>query len=401
MIEGWKEYRFDEIAIFPPKVKMQKGEFYPFIPMENLDGGYKYVRPKEEKQFKGGGAKFEEGDTLFARITPCLQNGKIAQAKGLGGKPAFGSTEYFVFRGIEGVSDSDFIYYLSKTLRFRGSAENSMVGASGRQRADTNFVRNLKVTVPPLPSQRKIASILSAYDDLIENNLKRIKLLEEKAQLTYEEWFVRMKFPGYETTPINKETGLPEGWGQFSLGELIVNFDSQRIPISRMQREEMQGKYPYYGAASILDYVNDYIFNGRYVLMGEDGTVITNNGYPKLQFVQGKFWVNNHAHVLQGARISNEFLYLFLNQYPIQGHVTGVAQPKINQKNMNRISVVKSPQTTQDSFDAIVKPIFDTIFNLQYQNLILKESRDIFLPRLMTGMIDVEQMKLKTIKPAN
>ena len=77
---------------------------------------------------KSGGAKFEEGDTLFARITPCLQNGKIAQAKGLEGKPGFGSTEYFVFRGMENVSDTDFVYYLSKSQWFKGNAENSMVG---------------------------------------------------------------------------------------------------------------------------------------------------------------------------------------------------------------------------------------------------------------------------------
>lgn len=392
MMEDWKEYRFDEIASLPPKIKMKKGEVYPFIPMEALDSGYKYVTPKEEKELKGGGAKFEEGDTLFARITPCLQNGKIAQAKDLGGKPAFGSTEYFVFRGKKNISDSDFIYYLSNTLKFRGNAENSMVGASGRQRADAEFVRSLKVTIPPLPTQRRIASILSAYDELIENNLKRIKLLEAKAQLTYEEWFVRMKFPGHETTPIDKETGLPEGWEKQELGNLILNHDSKRKPVSKIKRAEMKGQYPYYGAASIMDYVNDFIFEGRYILMGEDGTVITKDGFPMLQFVEGKIWVNNHAHVLEGALISNEFLFFFLSQYPIQGHITGVAQPKINQKNMNRILVNLPSKKLLNEFDGIVKPCMDLSFKLKKQNQLLKEARDILLPRLMTGTINVDEI---------
>src|SRR5699024_8230052 len=151
---------------------------------------------------------------------PCLQNGKIAQAKELDGKPGFGSTEYFVFRGIKNKTDTNFIYYLSKSQWFKGNAENSMVGSSGRQRADAGFVRNLKINLPPLKTQRKIASILSAYDDLIENNLKRIKLLEEQAQQTYEEWFVRFKFPGHEEVVFDEETGLPEGWEKKKLSEM-------------------------------------------------------------------------------------------------------------------------------------------------------------------------------------
>jgi type I restriction enzyme S subunit len=183
MREGWKEVEFGEIVEFPPKVKLRKSEKYPFIPMEEINERYKYVYPKIKKELSSGGAKFEEGDTLFSRITPCLQNGKIAQAKNLDNSPGFGSTEYFVFRGIENLTDSDFIYYLSITEEFRKNAINSMVGASGRQRADAGHIKKFKFLLPPLETQRKIAKILSNYDDLIENNLKRIKILEEMAQI--------------------------------------------------------------------------------------------------------------------------------------------------------------------------------------------------------------------------
>ena len=151
----WEKVKFGEVIEFPPKVKMKKGTEYPFIPMENLDSNNKFAKPISSKILKGSGAKFEDGDTLFARITPCLQNGKISQAKGLNGVPGFGSTEFFVFRGINNVTDSDFIYYLSKTKLIRESAENSMVGASGRQRADAGFLKNLEINLPPLADQKR------------------------------------------------------------------------------------------------------------------------------------------------------------------------------------------------------------------------------------------------------
>ena len=177
---SWEIKQFKDVVQFPPKITFEKGESYSFIPMEDLSSGIKYVSPKIEKVWSGsGGAKFEEGDTLFARITPCLQNGKISQAKNLKNGKGFGSTEYFIFRGIENVSDSDFIYYFSLNEEFKKYAIGSMVGASGRQRADQKFVGEFEINLPPLETQKRIASILSTYDDLIENNLKRIKLLEE------------------------------------------------------------------------------------------------------------------------------------------------------------------------------------------------------------------------------
>lgn len=183
-MEGWKEYKFSEIADFPPKINMEKEVEYPFVLMEEVDAGFKYVRASFKKNYNGSGAKFENGDTLFARITPSLENGKIAQIKDIK-KPAFGSTEFFVFRGKKDVSDSDFIYYLSKTDWFRQNAINSFVGASGRQRADAKFVGKTNLTIPILPIQRKISRILSWYDNLIDNNLQRIKLLEEMSQISF------------------------------------------------------------------------------------------------------------------------------------------------------------------------------------------------------------------------
>ncbi|MCW5601374.1 restriction endonuclease subunit S [Nitrosomonas sp.] len=251
-------------------------------------------------------------------------------------------------------------------------------------------LRAIKLSLPSLLTQQKIAAILSAYDDLIENNLKRIKLLEEMAQITYEEWFVRLRFPGYESTPIDSATGLPEEWKRVTLGEVVSNFDRMRVPLSSTQRLKLKGSYPYYGAASVLDYINDYIFDGKYLLMGEDGTVITPNGTPSIQFVNEKFWANNHTHILQGQKISTEFLYIYLSQYQISNHITGAAQPKINQQNMNRIPMLLASDHLMKKLDCILIPIFESVFNYKNQNQLLREARNILLPRLMTGKIDVE-----------
>ena len=188
-----------------------------------------------------------------------------------------------------------------------------MTGACGRQRANIDEIKQIEVPDFSIDIQQKIAKVLSNYDDLIENNNKRIKILEEMAQKIYKEWFVDFKFPGHETTTFKQtELGeIPNDWGVKFLHEVSELYDNKRKPLSSMQRENMRGLYPYYGAAKILDYINDYIFDGKYLLLAEDGSVITKDGYPVLQFVNAKFWANNHTHIMQGtADVSTEFIYL-------------------------------------------------------------------------------------------
>lgn len=161
--------RLKDFVEINPTVRLTKGAEYPFIPMEALIPGRRYVEAPGTR-VAGGGAKFCGGDTLFARITPCLENGKIAQFKAPPSQSGFGSTEYWVFRSRKEVSDPAYIFYLSISKIIRGPAEKSMSGASGRQRADIAAIEDLEVPAPDIRTQRRIASILSAYDDLIENN---------------------------------------------------------------------------------------------------------------------------------------------------------------------------------------------------------------------------------------
>ncbi len=177
--------RLKDFVEINPTVRLAKAAEYPFVPMEAITPGRRYVEAPGMRA-AGGGAKFCGGDTLFARITPCLENGKIAQFKAPATQAAFGSTEYWVFRARENVSDPAYVFYLATSEIIRGPAEKSMSGASGRQRADIASVEDLEVPAPDLPTQHRIASILSAYDDLIENNMRRIAILEEMARRIYE-----------------------------------------------------------------------------------------------------------------------------------------------------------------------------------------------------------------------
>lgn len=225
--------RFEEFVEINPKVGLAKGREYPFVDMAIVEPGKRYVCPGGVRVYTGGGAKFAAGDTLFARITPCLENGKIAQFVSLDGDMGFGSTEFFVFRARPDVSYPAFVYYLASMDIIRKSAEKSMSGASGRQRADIQSIRDVEIPKISLPAQRKIAGILSAYDDLIENNLRRIKILEEMAQSIYREWFVNFRFPacaeasagrpGHEKEKmVNSPLGkIPEGWEVRKLGTVV------------------------------------------------------------------------------------------------------------------------------------------------------------------------------------
>jgi type I restriction enzyme, S subunit len=279
-------------------------------------------------------------------------------------------------------NDPRFIaYFLKNVLRGYRSDKAAVPGI------DRNALHELMVRVPGENEQVAIAATLSAYDDLIANNRRRIELLEQSARLFFKEWFVHLRYPGHEHEKIID--GVPLGWRIELFGDVVLNFDSKRVPLSVMQREQRPGKYPYYGAAAVLDHIDGFLFDGRYLLVGEDGTVMTPSGTPMLQLVQGQFWVNNHAHVIKGNKVTTEYVYCFLSGYQITGHVTGVAQPKVTQASLNRIKMRVPSATLSDTFQKSVAPIFDQIFILKSAIRNLERARDLLLPRLLDGRLSV------------
>ena len=170
MKSEWKIMKLSDIALFNPRESIKKGQLAKKIAMDKLQPFNRDIPEFSIEEFKGG-TKFRNGDILMARITPCLENGKIAKVNILDeDEIGFGSTEYIVFRAIENLSDPDYLYYLVCSPIVRDVAIKSMVGSSGRQRVQTDVVENIEIAVPTLIEQRKIGKLLSSIDDKIAIN---------------------------------------------------------------------------------------------------------------------------------------------------------------------------------------------------------------------------------------
>lgn len=384
----WTKKKLSDIADFNPRETIKKGAIAKKIPMDVLRPFYRDIPYYVEECFSGG-TKFRNGDTIMARITPCLENGKTAQVSILNdGEVGFGSTEYIVFRAKEGIADKDYLYYLVCSPKVREPAIKSMVGSSGRQRVQTDVVKNLEIDVPPLVEQEKIGSFLKALDDKIALNDRINKNLEQQAKALYKDWF-------FDFSPFSAEGNLPNGWRLGTVGDIIQLHDSKRVPLSGSERDKMKKIYPYYGATSLMDYVDNYLFDGIYLLLGEDGTVVDSLGFPILQYIYGQFWVNNHAHIITGKEgFSVEELYLFFSLTNIKSIVTGAVQQKVSQQNLKKVPAIIPNKEALNAFDDLIQPIFAQIRNLKDENIRLADLRDSLLPRLMSGELDVSNVDL-------
>ncbi|MFW9262649.1 restriction endonuclease subunit S [Nostoc sp. CALU 546] len=300
-------------------------------------------------------------------------------------------------------------YYLGHPS-VRGWIVRHAVGAT-MPNLNTSILSALPFVIPPLPEQKAIAHILGTLDDKIELNREMNQTLEAMARAIFKSWFVdfdpvRAKMEGRQPAGMDAATAelfpdefeesalgiIPKGWKQVSLGDVLKIYDSKRIPLSSRERAQRQGNYPYYGAASVMDYVDDYLFEGVYVLMGEDGSVIDDDDHPILQYVWGKFWVNNHAHVLQGANdISSEHLMLFLKQTNIRPYVTGAVQPKLNQGNLFRIPFLLPSSQISVVFGSELSRFYALFRSNCEQSRSLASIRDTLLPKLLSGEIRVKE----------
>ena len=275
--------------------------------------------------------------------------------------------------------DENFFWKYLNSFLFRHQFTSLQSGSAVPQ-LPIRDIKTFRIILPPLPEQKAIARMLSSFDDKIELLREQNKTLEKTAQTIFAEWFGKY-------SP-EKPEELPEGWRVGKLGEVIENFDSKRIPIASDKRSNWI--YPYYGATWINDYVEDYIFDGIYTLLWEDGSVIKDNWKPFTQYVWWKIWVNNHAHVLQGKNwFSTELIKIILDKTDIAPYVNGAVQLKINQSNMNSIAVIIPDKETLLTIDRLIKPAFSKLRNNFEQIQSLSRTRDELLPRLMNGEVRV------------
>ena len=271
-------------------------------------------------------------------------------------------------------------YYLKSKIGY--SKLMSLVSGSAMPKFNKTELRNMEISLPDRAYQDKAVEVLIKIDKKIELNNKINNNLYEMGDNLYNEYFGKYK------------DNLPSDYKIVKLNEVADNYDSKRKPMSSREREQHRGIYPYYGATSIIDYVDDYIFDDIYLLMGEDGTVKTNDGYPVLQYIWGKNWINNHAHVLKGKNISTELLMFALRKINIENIITGAVQPKINQENMNKIEFVIGSDSKNKELEDILKILMDKSKNIIEENKKLEELRDTLLPKLMNGEIDLDNIEI-------
>lgn len=396
----WEEKRLEDIIEVNPTVKLKKGEIYPFIDIDKVSPTRSSVTNEEVKTYEGqSSSKFCNGDTVFSRITPCLENRKIAKVS-IDGDAAFGSTEFYVFRAKKKKADERFTYYLTSSDAVVLPAINSMTGASGRQRADKRFIQRLKLNLPDLPTQERIADILSAYDDLIEANNRRIKLLELVAQELYKEWFVRFRFPGHENAKF--ENGLPEGWSIQRLSS-YGRIETGKTP--SMEKQENYGD-------DVMFIKTPDMHGNTFVIKSEE--MLSECGHltqPKKLLPPNSIMVTcigsggivainaEQAHTNQQINSivlndSTKLEWLYFTCKSLKSTIelfgaTGTTMTNLSKGKFERLKVINPDDTLILEYHKFVAPMLNKIKSLMYQNQNLADQRDLLLPRLMSGKLEV------------
>ncbi len=386
-MEEWKDYKLGEVAILVrDRIETSCLDSSSYISTENMLPNKAGVTLSSGIP-SGNAINFKNGDVLISNIRPYFK--KIWRADKVGGC----STDVICLRALKEV-DPLFLYYLlSQDLFF----DYVMQGAKGTKmpRGDKNQIMQWPIMLPSLKEQQDISAVLKSLDDKIEVNRRINDNLEQQAQALFKSWFV--DFEPFRDQPfVESELGMiPKGWKVGTLFDAAEIFDKQRKPLSGKEREGMKRLYPYYGATSCMDYVDNYLFDGVYTLIGEDGSVAKEDGLPYMQYVWGKFWVNNHAHILQGKNgFSTEMIYVFLSITNIQHLVTGAVQAKLSQANMQKIVLAIPPMNVLNQVRPVIDSIYETRRERDNESRRLASLRDTLLPRLMSGELKVEDITL-------
>lgn len=300
-----------------------------------------------------------------------------------------------------GIAYHKYLAFYLRSQLFRKAVTNNAF-MTLRASFNEDIFSFLNLYLPEYKEQAKIGDMLYSMEQKIQLNKRICAELEAMAKTLYNYWFTQFDFPDENGKPYRSSGGemvwndqlkreIPKRWQVSSIGSVTRNYDSKRVPLSQNERDIMKGGIPYYGATGIMDYVNRHIFDGQYVLIAEDGSVMDVKGNPIVQMIWGKTWVNNHAHVLQGCNgYSNELLYLLLQHIPVVKIMTGSIQKKINQDNLNSYNIPQIPDPISQAFYENVKPMFEKIQTLQDENDELTKLRDWLLPVLMNGQATVE-----------
>ena len=394
--EGWVESTLNELAFINPRESIRKGDLAKNVPMDCIDSFTRKISRFRIKEFKGG-TKFKNKDTLLARITPCLENGKTALVDILDkDEIGFGSTEYIVIRENNDKSYYKFLYYLSISPKFRRNAIKAMTGTSGRQRVQTDVLINKVFRFPLLPEQKAIAKVLTAFDDKIELLQAQNKTLENMAQTIFKEWFGKYQI-GHD---------LPEGWRIEKLGDVLETYLGG-TPSKRKNEYWDNGSIPWINSGEVNNF---RIIKGTTLItkLGLEksatkllpkGTVviaITGSTLGQYSILEIESCFNQSVVGIVGNnKIKSSFIYFWIanNIHAIIRNATGGAQQHINKENVNSFEMILPSDKLLNKFQSIVEPMMGKISNNEFETQSLRKTRDTILPKLMSGQVRVNNIK--------
>ena len=373
----WTLKKLSDIAEFNPKESIKKDRMAKKISMEKLQPFCRDIPGYEIAAFTGG-TKFRNGDTIMARITPCLENGKRAQVSILDDdEVGFGSTEYIVFRAKKNMTNADFLYYLVCSPKVREPAVKSMVGSSGRQRAQINVIERIEVAVPPLEEQQKIGSILRALDDKIELNNRINDNLEKQAQAIFKSWFI-----DYE--PFNGM--VPSTWKEYRLVDFLPVITGKK----NANVSSDKGQYPFFSCSQNIAWTDNYSFEGNAIL-------VAGNGDFNVKWYNGKFEAYQRTYVLipYNPRYTSWLYYAVkYNLAEITSAARGSVIRFITKGNLENFSFLAPRELDKCEIIDTFSTINHAIEQRVQENYRLQALRDYLLPRLMSGEINVSSIKI-------
>ena len=390
----WKSVRAVDFIDFNPHLNLKKGTIATKIGMDKLKPFSKKITEAEKAEFNGG-AKFCNGDTIMARITPCLENGKTAFVDMLDdGEIGFGSTEFIVMRAKAGISDPQFVYYTAINPTFRNVAIKSMVGSSGRQRVQQSVLEELELSVPDLDEQRRIGAFLARLDEKIALNNRINDNLEQQAQSFFQELFVDNADPEWATGTIS-DLGTVVGGSTPSKAKPEYYTASGMAWITPKDLSINKSKFISHGENDITELG---LKNSSAAIMPE-GTVLFSSRAPigYIAIAAGEVTTNQgFKSVVPKSEIGTPFVYFFLkNTLPvIEGMASGSTFKEVSGSTMKNVPAVIPGAETLAKFSDFCAPIFAQQRILEEQNQSLATLRDNLLPKLMSGEIDVSAVQL-------
>ena len=390
MKSEWKTIRAADFIEFNPRMNLKKGTIATKISMDKLQPYTKKIPETEQAEFSGG-TKFSNGDTIMARITPCLENGKTAFVDCLNkDEVAFGSTEFIVLRAKPDVSDAQFVYYLATSPEFRQVAIKSMVGSSGRQRVQQPVLENLELVVPELPKQKRIGGFLAAIDDKIALNAKINDNLYAQVKAIFSENFLNLDF-------------LPDGWktgNLLDIADYLNGLAMQKyrpkdgetgLPVLKI-KELRQGICDASSELCSPSIKSEYIIHDGDIIFSWSGSLLVDI------WCGGTCGLNQHLFKVTSNNYDKWFYYLWtahhLDRFIAVAADKATTMGHIKREELEKAEVIIPSKCDYKRIRTLIKPLFDLIISNRIENRKLTALRNILLPKIMSGEIDVCDIQL-------